>query len=235
MARIIKKEAVAYCRVSSQGQQNSGTGLDRQEQTVRDFAKQKYNIVKVYKEAFTGTEAERPVFETMIADLLDNGCRVIIVECLDRLARDLSVQLQIISLLASKKMSLINAMTGQDVTHPKDGMAKAMIQIQGTFAELDKYLLVRKLKKGRQAKREKNGHCEGRKPYGHYPGELEIVKKIKKLYRKPYGEKRVGSQTNTKQVGFQTIAKQLNKEKVPTRSGAKWSGVLIKSILTRKS
>ena len=112
MAKQTKKEAVGYCRVSSIGQQKTGTGLSRQEEAIRAFAKQSgYKLSEVYREAFTGTENDRPVFETMLVDLLDNGCRVILVECLDRLARDLSVQLQIIALLASKGITLINTMT----------------------------------------------------------------------------------------------------------------------------
>lgn len=193
----MKTEAVAYCRVSSIGQQKTGTGLDRQEQTIRAYAKADYKLLKVYHEAFTGTENDRPVFEVMLAELLDNGCRVIICECLDRIARDLSVQLQITALLASKGITLINAMTGQDVTNPTDPMTLAMIQIQGSFAQLDKNLLIRKLKKGRQAKRETTGRCEGRKPYGHYAGEAEILERIKQLNRKAQNEKRLGPIPNS--------------------------------------
>ena len=221
----MKTECVGYCRVSSIGQQNNGTGLDRQEQAVRAYAKQNnYKLTKVYLEAFTGTENNRPEFETMITDLLDNGCRVIICECLDRLARDLSVQLQIIALLANKGITLINAMTGQDVTNPSDAMTKAMIQIQGTFAELDKNLLVRKLRKGREAKKAKTGRCEGTKPFGHYPGEDEILERIKQLNRKPQNEKRLGPYE---------IATALNKEGLLSRCGGRWSGSVIKGILKR--
>ena len=218
-------EAVGYCRVSGKGQQNTGTGLDRQEETIRAFAKQTdYKLTKVYLEAFTGTETERPVFEEMLADLLDNGCRVIIVECLDRLARDLAVQLQIIALLANKDITLINSMTGQDVTNPSDPMSKAMIQVQGTFAELDKNLLVRKLKKGRQTKREKNGYCEGQKPFGYQPGEQETVDRIKQLYRKKPGEDR---------LSCHRIAKVLNRENRPTRHGGQWGDGQVRAILKR--
>ncbi len=221
----MKIEAVGYCRVSGKGQQNTGTGLDRQEETVRAYAKQNdYKLLQVYHEAHTGTETERPIFEEMLAELLDNGCRVIICECLDRLARDLSVQLQIIALLASKGITLINAMTGQDVTNPSDAMTKAMIQIQGTFAELDKNLLIRKLKKGRQAKKEKTGSCEGRKPYGYYPGESEILNRIKELHRKPQGKKRLGPGQ---------IATILNKENLPNRKGTRWYSVTVSRIIAR--
>jgi hypothetical protein len=81
-----------------------------------------------------------------------------------------------------------------------------------------------KLRAARERTKRKTGRCEGRKPYGYYPGEDRVVKRIKELYRKPRGEKR---------MGFMTIAKKLNEEGVPTRTGAKWSDVLVKSILVR--
>lgn len=221
----MKTEAVAYCRVSSIGQQKTGTGLDRQEQTIRAYAKTGYRLSKVYCEAFTGTENDRPVFETMLAEILDNGCRVIICECLDRMARDLSVQLQIIALLASKGITLINAMTGQDCTNPTDPMTLAMVQVQGAFSQLDKTLLVRKLRKGRQAKKEKDGRCEGRKPYGHYAGESKVLDRIKQLHRKTKGEKRLGSYK---------IANILNEENLRTRKGTKWHGATIRRIIDRQ-
>jgi DNA invertase Pin-like site-specific DNA recombinase len=221
----MKTEAVGYCRVSGKGQQSNGTGLDRQEDTVRAFAKQNgYKLIEIYSEAFTGTESDRPVFEKMLIDLLDNGCRIIIVECLDRLARDLAVQLQIISLLASKGITLINAMTGQDVTSPTDPMSRAMIQVQGAFAELDKNLLVRKLRKGREKKKAETGRCEGRKPFGLKPGEQDTIDRIKQLYRKKPGEERM--------TGHR-IAKILNKENRPTQSGCQWRGGHVRAILER--
>jgi site-specific DNA recombinase len=223
MAKQTKKEAVGYCRVSSIGQQKTGTGLDRQEKDIKAYAKRSgYKLTKVYHESFTGTEIDRPVFEEMIADLLSNGCRIVIIEIPDRLARDLAVQLQLIALLASKGITLISAMTGTDVTNPSDPMTKSMIQIMGSFAELDKNLLVRKLKKGRQAKKEKTGSCEGRKPYGYYTGEAEILKRIKDLNRKTQGEKRLGS--------YQ-IATILNKVGLKSRKGTPWRGSSVSGII----
>ena len=222
----MKIEAVGYCRVSSVGQQKTGSGLERQSKTVKSYAKQNgYHLTKVYQEAFTGTENERPVFESMVADLLDNGCRVIIAERLDRVARDLGVQIQIISLLASKGITLISADTGQDVTNPTEPMVIAMVQVQGAFAQLDKTLLVRKLKKGRQSKKDKTGKCEGRKPYGFYPGESEILARIKELHRKPQGEKRLGAYR---------IANRLNAEKLRARNGKAWQGGSVRMIIIRE-
>ena len=91
MARMKRKtkQAVGYCRVSSIGQQRNGTGLDRQEEIIAEYARQNnYELIEVYHEAMTGTDTDRPMFTQMLADILSNGHRVIIVERLDRLARE---------------------------------------------------------------------------------------------------------------------------------------------------
>ena len=229
MGKQENKIAVGYLRVSSKGQIR-GHGFERQRDEIRRYAKKHgYKIIEWYKEAYTGTEQDRPEFLRMVEDLLSNGCRTIIIECMDRFGRRSMVSEQLLALLIRKDITMISAMTEQNITKDmqdeNDPWKKFIVQIQNNIAELDKRLLVHKLRKAREAKRTKTGRCEGRKPYGYYPGEDEVIKRIKELYRKPRGEKR---------PGFMTIAKKLNEEGVPTRTGAKWSDVLVKSILTRK-
>ena len=161
----MKIQANAYLRVSSKGQ-TKGHGFDRQQDAIRSFAKDNgYDVVGVFTEAMTGTEADRPVFTDMVAGMIANGVKTIIVESLDRLARDLTVQNALLAKLAESGLTLIAANTGDDVTAAisTDPMREAMILVQGVFAQLDKRLLVRKLAKTRQAKREATGRCEGRK------------------------------------------------------------------------
>ncbi len=99
-----------------------------------------------------------------------------------------------------------------------------MIQVQGVFAELDKSMLVAKLRKAREAKKAKMGRCEGRKPYGFFEGEEKVVKRIKQLHRKPRGGKRLGP--------YQ-IARILNKEGWQTRNAQEWRGSQVAFILKR--
>ena len=229
MGKRTEKIAVGYLRVSSKGQIR-GHGFQRQRDAIKKYAKKHgYEIIEWYKEAWTGTEEDRPEFLRMVEELLSNGCRTIIIECMDRFGRRSMVSEQLLALLIRKDITMISAMTGQNITedvqNDDDPWKKFIVQIQNNIAELEKRLLVHKLRKAREAKRTKTGRCEGRKPYGYYPGEAEIVKRIKQLYRKPRGEKR---------LGYMTIAKKLNEEGLPTRTGAPWSDVLVKSILTRK-
>src|ERR1035437_4412784 len=177
------RKAFAYLRVSSRGQA-SGHGFERQEEAIRAFARTaKVEIVSVFRDAHTGTEADRPAFVEMLAAILSNGVVTIVVESLDRLARDIVIQTGLLGELRKRGVALIAANTGEDVTAIDDPMREALISIQGVFAQLDKKLLVRKLRVAREAKRESTGHCEGTKPFGTLAGEDVILDRILKLRR----------------------------------------------------
>ena len=82
----------AYLRVSSNGQVK-GHGFQRQEETISGFAAENgFTVVETFRDAFTGTEADRPEFNRMVATILGNGVHTILVESLDRLARDVMVR-----------------------------------------------------------------------------------------------------------------------------------------------
>jgi DNA invertase Pin-like site-specific DNA recombinase len=177
-------KAFAYLRVSGKGQIN-GDGFKRQLEEINSYsANAGYTIEQVYLEkAVSGTtdETQRPAFQDMITDILKNGVRTVIIEGMDRLARDVSIQTALITYLASKNITLISARTDQDITQAvlNDPMQKALVQIQGVFSELEKDLLVKKLKQARDRKKAETGKCEGRKSYTETNPEL--VKTIKRL------------------------------------------------------
>lgn len=159
----------------------------------------------------------------MVATILGNGVHTILVESLDRLARDVMVQSLLLAKLAQHGITLINCVTGDDVTASMsdDPMRKALIQIQSVFSELEKSRLVSKLRRAREA----TGECEGRKAFGEKLGELEVVEQMKSLRRKRAG----------KRMSFAKIAVELNRLGVSTRTGAQWYTTTVKNILSRRS
>lgn len=222
---------VSYLRVSGKGQVD-GTGFDRQRDTIAAWAKHTgATVEREYREeGISGTldEANRPEFARMVEDLLSNGCRTIVVESLDRFARDLSVQMQLLAYLISKGLTLISASTGDDVTAAvaDDPMRRAMVQMQGIFHELDKNLLVRKLRKGRETRRAEGRKVEGRPFFGQKPGEAETLQRIKELWRKPH---------NGQRRSLQEICDLLNSEpeKYPTRAGGLWKKGTLHLLIKR--
>jgi DNA invertase Pin-like site-specific DNA recombinase len=206
-------KAYGYLRVSGKGQ-IKGDGLIRQEKAIREFAKSKdIEIVKIYQDrGVSGTLSNRPALAEMVVDLEENGhgIKTVIVEKLDRVARDLMIQETIIQDFRENDVSLISALEGADLLD-NDPTRKLVRQILGAIAEYEKSMLVQKLRVARQRKKAKTGKCEGRKSYRE--AAPETVSYIRRLRRKPKGMKR---------KAYREIAEQLNAEGVPTLNGQAW-------------
>jgi DNA invertase Pin-like site-specific DNA recombinase len=89
-----------------------------------------------------------------------DGVKLVLVEKLDRLARDLMVQESILRDLRNDGFSLVSVMEPDLCSD--DPTRKLMRQILGAFAEYEKSLIVAKLRGARQRTRAKEGRCEGR-------------------------------------------------------------------------
>lgn len=221
-------KAYAYLRVSGAGQ-IGGHGFDRQLESVQAFCvKAGYQLDRVFKEQVSGTkgEADRPEFSSMIAAILKNGCNTIIVESLDRLAREYRIQEQLLIYLASKNINLIATNTGENVTKAitEDPMRKAMVQMQGIFAELEKSLLVKKLRNARERIRKDTGRCEGAKPYYSTEAGMKVIQEIKRLRRKKPTRKR---------MSFNQIAERLNQDGLQSANGKPFTGNSVSTLLHR--
>jgi DNA invertase Pin-like site-specific DNA recombinase len=219
----------AYLRVSGKGQL-SGHGFDRQLDAINAYCgKHGYEIDQVFKEQVSGTkdETDRPEFSAMVTAILRDGVDTIIVESLDRLAREYRIQEQLLIYLASKNINLIAANTGENVTTAisEDPMKKAMVQMQGIFAELDKSLLVKKLRKSRERIRLEKGKCEGRKGYKDTERGAEILREIRRLRRKRKGRVR---------RTFNEIAENLNEQGYTAANGKPFTGNTVRGILHRQ-
>jgi len=213
-------DAYAYIRVSGVGQRD-GEGPARQGHAIEACAQSHgYNVRACYMDVYTGTAdaMDRPGFAAMMT--ATNGIRTIIVERMARLARDVLVANHAIVWLASHKITLVCADTGQDITaaYMADPMQRALIQMQAVFAELDKNMLVKKLRDGRKSRRRANGgKCEGRKGYGERNrAGRTVLLRIRELR----------SQGTT----YRAIADAMNREGYATISGRPWHFATIRGI-----
>ena len=101
---------------------------------------------------------DRLAFQEMLTALLSNGTRMVLIERLDRIARDIVVQESILKELNRKGFELIS------VSEPDlcsaDPYRSAMRQMLGVFAELDRKTIVIKLRAARQRKKQQTGRCQ---------------------------------------------------------------------------
>lgn len=181
-----------YIRVSGKSQVD-GDGPERQRDSITGFcSKQGLTLNGIREElAVSGTVEglDRPSFSRLLSDveILRNGGREvlgIVVERLDRLARDLMVSEALLGELRRRNLKLFAADQGALIdlaTNDGDPMRKAIRQIMGVMAELDKSMLVKKLADARKRKKEQTGRCEGAKPYGSTDQERPIMHYMLKL------------------------------------------------------
>lgn len=213
------KKAYAYLRVSGKGQVK-GDGFPRQLQAIKVYsAEHDTKIVQVFREegvAGTKESMDRPAWAAMITALLGNGVKTIIIEKLDRLARDLMVQEATIADLQKSGFTLISV--AEPDLMANDPTRILMRQLMGAVAQYDKSQIVLKLRGARMRKRTRDGRCEGRKPFGRDEAERAAVEKMQALRKEG--------------LTFDRIAERLNAEGVPTRTGRRWYGVVINRILT---
>jgi DNA invertase Pin-like site-specific DNA recombinase len=208
----------AYLRVSGKGQID-GDGFTRQLGAIKQYATANdIKISQIFREeGVTGTREtmDRPAWSEMIAALHSNGVKTIIVEKLDRLARDLMVQEAAIADLRKHGFTLVSVQEPDLMAN--DPTRVLMRQLMGAVAQYDKSQIVAKLRGARMRKRSKEGRCEGRKPYGFYDGESSVIERMKAL--------------RGDGLGFDRIAAKMNAEGIETRTRGRWHGVMVNRIL----
>lgn len=213
-------KAFAYLRVSGKGQV-AGDGFPRQLKAIREYAAARdIKIATVYEEkGVSGAKesADRPAWSELMTALHSNGVRVVIIEKLDRLARDLMVQETIIADLRKHGFELVSV--AEPDLMANDPTRILVRQMMGAVAQYEKSQIVLKLRGARMRKRAKEGRCEGRKPYGFYPGEAQVIGRMREL--------------RSAGIGFDRIAVQLNTEGIKPRKGERWWGRSVNNTLTR--
>lgn len=222
-------QAVSYLRVSGKGQVD-GDGFPRQREAVARYAHAAgLELVDEYRdEGVSGTRDldGRDGLSDLLARIRSNGVRVVLVERADRLARDLIVGELLLNQFRDLGVRVVAADSGTELTAGDDDPTRTLIrQVLGAVAQFEKSVLVSKLRAARMRKREAEGRCEGRKPYGARDGEGKVIALIHLWRKKPRGGVR---------ASFATIARRLNEQGMLTRSGRLWAAGTVRQIALRR-
>lgn len=172
-------KAIAYIRVSGKGQVD-GDGPDRQRESILRFCVEHgldYGA-ECFETGVSGTVEglDRPEF-TMAVQLAISCQAAIVVERMDRLARDLMVQELLLRECRTCGIKVFSADQGlMDMAGDGGDPSRVLIrQIMGAIAQWEKSVIVLKLRKARDKKRAATGRCEGPRPYGSLPGEPQVI------------------------------------------------------------
>ena len=141
-----------YARVSTRGQERDGNSLEAQESALLARGCQ-----KVFKEAYTGTKMERPVFDELLS-LLQPGDTLMVMK-LDRFARTVIEGAQTIQMLVDRGVAVDIANMGRAENTP---MGKLMVYMMLAFAEFERDTIMERMNSGKAVKRQRGEKCEGR-------------------------------------------------------------------------
>jgi DNA invertase Pin-like site-specific DNA recombinase len=224
----IAQKAVSYLRVSGRGQVN-GDGFDRQREAVNRYAQaHDIDVVEEFRdEGVCGATDldERPGLGALLDRVESNGIRLVLIERADRLARDLMAGEIILADFRKHGVRVVSADGGIDTAEENpndpDAATRTLVrQVLGAVAQYDKTVTVSKLKAARQRMKRRTGRCEGAKPFGHHDGEPETIQRMRAL--------------RNEGASYGQIARTLDAEGTPTRSGRSWQASVIRRILARE-
>lgn len=150
------KRAALYWRVST-GDQH----LETQLYDLREMAKQRgYEIVREYTDIISGAKSKRPGLDQLMADARRHRFDIVLVAAFDRVARSVRHFLEVLDELAHLNIEFVSLRENIDTGGP---LGRAIIVIVGAIAELEKSLIVERVRAGmRGAKLE--GRRIGRAP-----------------------------------------------------------------------
>ena len=150
------KKAALYMRVST-ADQNAATQLHDLEAMAQQRG---FEIVQRYTDQITGTRARRPGLDQMMADARHGRFDVVLVWASDRLARSVRHFLETIDELNHLNIEFVSCRENIDTSGP---LGRAIVVIIGAIAELERSLIVERVRAGmRRAKLE--GRHIGRRP-----------------------------------------------------------------------
>jgi len=136
------KRAAIYVRVSTLDQ-NPETQLHE----LRQFAVQRaLQIVGEYTDhGFSGTRARRPGLDRLMADAQHRRFDVVMVWAFDRMARSVRHFLEVLDELNHLNIEFVSFRESVDTSGP---LGRAMVIIVGAIAELERNLIVERVKAG---------------------------------------------------------------------------------------
>lgn len=227
--------AVGYVRVSTDRQAEHGFGVETQRATLAAWAaNNECHLVEIYvDEGVSGTTdaIDRPGLAEAMQMIAEGRASTLVVARLDRLARSLSVQEACLAQLwvwgATVWACDIGEVRRDD---PSDPMRTALRQMVAVFSQLERAMIVARMREGRATKAQDGGYAYGAPPYG-YRAEAGA------LVRHPVEQQTIERMMDLRAAGqsLREIGQILDHEGRPPRRSARWHPNAIRRIVERET
>jgi DNA invertase Pin-like site-specific DNA recombinase len=132
-------DVLAYLRVSTEAQGDSGLGLDAQRSAIAEEARRRgWKVVEWITDTASGKSLDRPGIRTAIARLEDGGPKVLVAAKLDRLSRSAIDFLSLVKRAEENGWALVMLDPSVDMTDP---MGRFTAGILAQVAELERAMI----------------------------------------------------------------------------------------------
>ncbi len=167
-----------YCRVSTTGQVE-GNSLEQQEQQILND----YPTAIIYKESYTGTKTDRPIFNELL-DKLESGDMLVVTK-LDRFARSLSQGNDLVTELIDKGIRVNILNIGMMDNTPN---SKLIRNIFFSFAEFERDMIIERTQQGKAIAKANNPNFREGRPKKFKNGLIELAMKEFENGKKTYAD-----------------------------------------------
>lgn len=228
---------IGYKRVSGVGQVTDGFGLDIQDAALRRWAKSHgHKLVRIEEdEGVSGAKdaVDRPGLSAALLAVQEGEAEGLVVPKLDRLARALTVQEATLAFVWRAGGRVFAADSGEILQDdPDDPMRTALRQVVGVFAELDRRIVVKRMKDGRTEKAK-----TGRKSVGAYAYGYQGEGKGRERDEAPRPDEQAAVARilamRDESASYRAIATALDEEGFKPRRAASWSAMSVRAVVQR--
>ncbi|EHQ29784.1 recombinase family protein [Mucilaginibacter paludis] len=212
------KKAIAYYRVSTGRQAESGLGIEAQVKAVRDFATNNdYSLEKEYIEIESGKNNHRPVLKSALLQCKRRQATLMVAK-LDRMSRNLNFVTGLLE--AGIDFKAIDVPTGE----------KFVMHIMAAVAEHERDQISKRTSLALQAAKAKGVELG---TYGRY-----VLSKENRELSHRFALAMLPTITGLLKDGFETvraITDELNRLKIPTyrNNGSKWHVGTVHKVMTQ--
>jgi site-specific DNA recombinase len=222
------KNAAVYLRVSTE-EQSKHWGVPAQLSSCKKYCREnKLAVAAVYTDIISGATSNRPGFQQMLIDAKQKSFSVIVVAKLDRLARDLYLQIGTVEDLRAYGVEVVSV---AEPLGAGDEASNTLIRnIFGSFGQYEKDKIKGRLRGGALAKAKEGKYAGGRPPYGY----TSSPKKTLIPDAAKAGVIREVFSLNARRYSLSAIAEELNARGWVTTTGKPWRKQAVDRVLKDK-
>lgn len=219
------KRVALYIRVSTEEQAKEGFSIAAQREKLVWFASsQEWQIIGHYvDDGYSAKDMDRPALQRMLHDVLLQKIDIVLVYRLDRLTRSV---MDLYHLLEEWERHQVTFRSCTEVYDTTTAIGRLFITLVAALAQWERENLAERVKLGMEQMAHEEKRPGGPPPYGYRlqhgalsvdPLEAEVVRRIFFLYE---SGRRIAE-----------IASDLNRLRLPSRTGAKWSQATLSHML----